>query len=100
MSLVLPDEILDIVTILIDPELHLLVSKTAQSPRKANEGATHFEDKVEAGEGWLPSDTPLLGELWSLSPLLLQVCSGRLASSLNSWPDMIRSISSSEIWGG
>lgn len=56
---------------------------------------THLDDRVEAGDGWLPSEAPLLGELWSLSPLLPQVCSG--ASSLNSWPDMIRSISSSVI---
>ena len=56
---------------------------------------THLDDRVEAGDGWLPSEAPLLGELWSLSPLLPQVCSG--APSLNSCPDMIRSISSSVI---
>lgn len=59
-------------------------------------GTTHLDDRVEAGDGWLPSEAPLLGELWSLSPLLPQVCSG--ASSLNSCPDMIRSISSSVIY--
>lgn len=54
---------------------------------------------MEAGEGWLLSETPFPGELWSLlSPLLLQVWSGMLASSLNSCPDIIRSISSSDIW--
>ena len=50
------------------------------------------------GEGWLPSETPLSGELRSLSPLLLQVCSASTASSLNSWPVMMRSISSCEIY--
>lgn len=56
---------------------------------------THVDERVEAGEGWLPSEAPLLGEL-SLSPWLPQGCSG--ASSLNSCPDMIRSISSSVIY--
>ena len=57
-----------------------------------------MDDNVEAGDGWLPSETPLPGELWSLlSPLLLQVWSGMLASSLNSCPDIILSISSSDI---
>lgn len=63
---------------------------------RADELTTHLDDRVEAGDGWLPSEAPLLGELWSLSPLLPQVCSG--ASSLNSCPDIIRSISSSVIY--
>lgn len=57
----------------------------------------HLEDGVETGEGWLLSDTALPGELLSLSPLLHQE---RLASPSNSCPDMIRSISSSEICAG
>lgn len=58
----------------------------------------HLDDRVETGEGWLPSETPLSGELWSLSPLFPQVCSGKPASSLNSWPVIMRSISSFEIY--
>lgn len=55
---------------------------------------THLEDIVEPGEGWLLSEALFPGELWSLSPWLLQW----LASSSNSCPDMILSISSSDIF--
>lgn len=54
----------------------------------------HLEDIVEPGEGWLLSEALFPGELWSLSPWLLQW----LASSSNSCPDMILSISSSDIF--
>lgn len=54
----------------------------------------HLEDSVEPGEGWLLSEALFPGELWSLSPWLLQW----LASSSNSCPDMILSISSSDIF--
>lgn len=49
---------------------------------------------MEPGEGWLLSEALFPGELWSLSPWLLQW----LASSSNSCPDMILSISSSDIF--
>lgn len=55
----------------------------------------HLDDSVEPGEGWLLSEALFPGELWSLSPWLLQW----LASSSNSCPDMILSISSSDIFG-
>lgn len=53
-----------------------------------------LDDNVEPGEGWLFSEALFPGELWSLSPWLLQW----LASSSNSCPDMILSISSSDIF--
>lgn len=54
----------------------------------------YLDDNVEPGEGWLLSEALFPGELWSLSPWLLQW----LASSSNSCPDMILSISSSDIF--
>lgn len=54
----------------------------------------HLEESVEPGEGWLLSEALFPGELWSLSPWLLQW----LASSSNSCPDIILSISSSDIF--
>lgn len=62
--------------------------------RNSPRGHSHLEDGVETGEGWLLSETPFPGELWSLSPLLLH---DMFASPSNSCPDIILSISSSDI---
>lgn len=62
--------------------------------QNSSRGHSHLEDGVETGEGWLLSETPFPGELWSLSPLLLH---DMFASPSNSCPDIILSISSSDI---
>ena len=62
-----------------------------------NVSGAHLDDRVDIGEGWLTSETPLLGELCSLSMLSPQECSGIWLSSLNSWPVIMRSISWCEI---
>lgn len=63
--------------------------------QNSSRGNSHLEDGVETGEGWLLSETPFPGELWSLSPLLLH---DMFASPSNSCPDIILSISSSDIF--
>lgn len=68
-------------------------SKIPVTPNSSR-GHSHLEDGVETGEGWLLSETPFPGELWSLSPLLLH---DMFASPSNSCPDIILSISSSDI---
>lgn len=68
-------------------------SKISVTPN-CSRGHSHLEDGVETGEGWLLSETPFPGELWSLSPLLLH---DMFASPSNSCPDIILSISSSDI---